>query len=148
MFAYASCMFMINNKCFCMRTWNSVVAVMEDILLKQRYTTGSTRESTGKWVWHTWNWVSNPVLPVSLSFCFRFVMAPTSPEAGIWVSPQVRDSRTASWIKAYCSWLGHYRGDGLRFIRKSWCKVTRTWSTSFCYKQRKINMATFEVAWI
>ena len=37
-------------------------------------------------------------------------MAPTSPEAGISVSPQVRDSRTASWMNAYCSWLGHREG--------------------------------------
>ena len=55
----------------------------------------------------TWNWVSNPVLPVSLSLCFSFSMALTSPEAGIWVSPQMRDSRTASWMNTYCSWLGH-----------------------------------------
>ena len=55
---------------------------------------------------HTWNCVSNPVLPVSLSFCFSFPMAPESPEAGIWVSPQVRDSRTASWMNTYWSWVG------------------------------------------
>ena len=54
---------------------------------------------------HTWNCVSNPVLPVSLS-CFSFSMAPASPEAGIWVSPQVRDSRTASWMNTYWSWAG------------------------------------------
>ena len=67
----------------------------------------TAEQCTSKWVWHTWNWVSNPVLPVSLSLCFSFSMVPTSPEAGIWVSPQMRDSRTASWMNTYCSWLGH-----------------------------------------
>ena len=57
---------------------------------------------------HTWNCVSNPVIPVSLSFCFSFSMAPASPEAGIWVSPQVRDSRTASWMNTYWSWVGEW----------------------------------------
>ena len=58
------------------------------------------------WVWHTWNCVSNPVLPHSLSFSFSLLMAPESSEAGIWVSPQVRDSRTASWMNTYWSCVG------------------------------------------
>ena len=69
------------------------------------------------WVLHTWNCVSNPVLPVSLSFSFSFLMSPESPEAGIWVSPQVRDSKTASWMNTYWSCVGHSHCDSSSCIK-------------------------------
>ena len=60
----------------------------------------------------TWNCLQKPDIPSeSLSAFLSLSRALWRSEAGIWVSPHIRVSRTASWMKAYwsCSHKEQYR---------------------------------------
>ena len=106
------CLFSTQGKMF-----YAVICPVHACIMKfYRHTNGIITFSYS-WVLHTWNCVSNPVLPVSRSFSFSFLMAPESPEARIWVSPQVRDSKTASWMNTYWSCVGHSHCDSSSCIK-------------------------------
>ena len=75
----------------------------------------------------TSNCVSNPNLPVCLSFLLNCDIAMRRSPALIWVSPHVTDSRTTSWMNVYwsCSWEDVYNGCSNRKIRRT---LTVVWT--------------------
>ena len=81
------------------RTYNKVISVYF-----YRYITIATRKINDC---RTWNCLQKPVIPsMFLSAFLSLSWVLWRSEAGIWVSPHISVSRTASWIKAYwsCNW--------------------------------------------
>ena len=73
----------------------------------------------------TWNCFSKPVFPLKcLSTFFSLSRARRRSEDGIWVSPQISVSSTASWMNAYWSCTNH--------CQSNYTGEYKEWSTYNC----------------